>query len=101
MNAYTVATAVIIAAYIILTILIGLFIEMVSDLVSFGYERSDFETIECMVSYGDTAWDIADRYCPSDMDKRLYLEWCAKENGMNGLMGELYYGRSYVFLELK
>ncbi len=65
-----------------------------------AYTYEELEAVVHIAKPGETAWDIADRYCPCDMDKRLYLEMCAKENGMDGLMGDIYYGRSYVFLKL-
>lgn len=65
------------------------------------YERDDFERVVHVVGRGEAAWDYAERYCPSGMDKREYLEMCAKENGMEGMMGHINYGESYIFLKLK
>lgn len=65
------------------------------------YERDHFERVVHVVGRGEAAWDYAEEYCPADMDKREYLEMCAKENGMEGMMGHINYGESYIFLKLK
>lgn len=65
------------------------------------YNRECFERITHTIGRGEAAWDYAERYCPSGMDKREYLEMCAKENGMEGMMGNIRYGECYIFLKLK
>lgn len=106
-NVYVIATVIVLLAYIAVIVMLGCLIGLFANrcvaslLIDSGYERDDFETVVCLVAYGDTAWDYADRYCPEGLDKREYLEWCAKENGLDGIMGDIHYGRSYVFLKLK
>ena len=99
-NVYAIATVIVLIAYIAVIVMLGCLIGLFAELINTGYERDDFETVICLIAYGDTAWDYADRYCPEGLDKREYLEWCAAENGM-GDMGNIYYGKSYVFLKLK
>lgn len=100
-NVYVIATVIVLLAYISVIVMLGCLIGLFAELINTGYERDDFETVVCLVAYGDTAWDYADRYCPEGLDKREYLEWCAKENGLDGIMGDIHCGRSYVFLKLK
>lgn len=97
---YIKAALVVLAVYILLACIIGSFIGLFAELIAPGYERADFDTVVCVVKPGDTSWDYADHFCPVDMDKRLYLEWCAEENGIES-MSTIYSGKSYVFLKLK
>ena len=62
--------------------------------------RDDFEVITVIPERGQTAWDVAELYCPDDVDIRLYLSWCAELNGACEL-GHITYGRSYLFLRVK
>ena len=61
-------------------------------------ERADFAPVTVRVGEGQTAWDIAGRYCPDTLDRREYLAWCAEANGLAG-MGEIKAGETYKFLE--
>ena len=99
-NVYVIATVIVMLAYIAVIVMLGCLIGLFAELINTGYERDDFETVVCLVAYGDTAWSFARRYCPEGLDYRKYLDWCAKENGMSD-MGSIHYGRSYVFLKLK
>lgn len=62
--------------------------------------REDLSPVAVTVKTGDTAWSIAERYCPAGVDRREYLDWCAKENGLAG-MGMIVAGKTYLFLEVK
>lgn len=59
--------------------------------------REDFAPVVRTVQRGETAWSIAEDYCPECLDKRLYLDWCAELNGKS--MGYIQAGESVVFLE--
>lgn len=65
------------------------------------YEIEDFETVPVIVERGDTAWNIAEEYCPSDMDRRKYLYLCAQANGESGMLGNIQAGEMVLFLKLK
>ena len=59
--------------------------------------RDDFVPVVRVIKAGDTAWQIADEYCPETLDKREYLGWCEQLNG-----GDIVYiraGEQVVFLE--
>ena len=62
-------------------------------------EREDFTPVVVRVGEGQTAWEIAGRYCPDTVDRREYLAWCAEANGLAG-MGAIRAGQEYVFLEV-
>ena len=62
--------------------------------------REDLTPVAVTVRAGDTAWSIAERYCPAGVDRREYLGWCAEANGLGG-MGDLKAGHTYVFLQAK
>ena len=49
------------------------------------------------IQAGDTAWRIADEYCPDTLDKREYLGWCEQLNG--GDIGYIKAGEQVIFLE--
>ena len=63
------------------------------------YSREDFAPVTHTIRSGETPWQIASRYCPDTLDKRLYLEWCAKENGFTN-WDIVYPGEEYIFLKL-
>lgn len=60
-------------------------------------KREDFTPVVRMIQAGDTAWRIADEYCPDTLDKRVYLGWCEQLNGSS--MGYIKAGEQVVFLE--
>lgn len=60
-------------------------------------KREDFTPVVRTIQCGDTAWRIADEYCPDTLDKRVYLGWCEQLNG--GSMGYIKAGEQVVFLE--
>lgn len=60
-------------------------------------QREDFRAVVRTVQSGETAWSIAEDYCPDSLDKRLYLDWCAEVNGKP--MGYIQAGEHVVFLE--
>lgn len=60
-------------------------------------KREDFKPVVRTIQAGDTAWRIADEYCPDTLDKRVYLGWCEQLNG--GSMGYIKAGEQVVFLE--
>ena len=92
---YIAAIFIIILATILVVAAICKFVEIAER----GYDRADFECVSYTVKPGEKAWNIADRYCPAELDKRVYLEWCAEENGLCG-MGSIQSGRRYIFLTL-
>lgn len=59
--------------------------------------RDDFVPVVRVIKAGDTAWQIADEYCPETLDKREYLGWCEQLNGVD--MGYIRAGEQVVFLE--
>ena len=59
--------------------------------------RDDFVPVVRVIKAGDTAWQIADEYCPETLDKREYLGWCEQLNG--GDIGYIRAGEQVVFLE--
>ncbi len=60
-------------------------------------KREDFVPVTRVIKAGDTAWRIADEYCPETLDKREYLGWCEQLNGAD--MGHIRVGEQVVFLE--
>ena len=60
-------------------------------------KREDFKPVVRTIQAGDTAWRIADEYCPDTLDKRVYIGWCEQLNG--GSMGYIKAGEQVVFLE--
>lgn len=60
-------------------------------------KREDFTPVVRTIQAGDTAWRIADEYCPDTLDKRVYLGWCEQLNGSS--MGYIKAGEQVVFLE--
>lgn len=62
-------------------------------------KREDFVPVTRVIKAGDTAWRIADEYCPETLDKREYLGWCEQLNG--GSMGYIRVGEQVVFLEIR
>lgn len=60
-------------------------------------KREDFTPVVRTIQCGDTAWRIADEYCPDTLDKRVYLGWCEQLNGSS--MGYIKAGEQVVFLE--
>ena len=62
-------------------------------------KREDFTPVVRTIQCGDTAWRIADEYCPDTLDKRVYLGWCEQLNG--GSMGYIKAGEQVVFLEIR
>lgn len=60
-------------------------------------KREDFKPVVRTIQAGDTAWRIADEYCPDTLDKRVYLGWCEQLNG--GSMGYIKAGEQVIFLE--
>lgn len=60
-------------------------------------KREDFRPVVRTIQCGDTAWRIADEYCPDTLDKRVYLGWCEQLNGGN--MGYIKAGEQVMFLE--
>ena len=62
-------------------------------------KREDFVPVTRVIKAGDTAWRIADEYCPETLDKREYLGWCEQLNG--GDIGYIRVGEQVVFLEMQ
>lgn len=60
-------------------------------------KREDFKPVVRTIQAGDTAWRIADEYCPETLDKREYLVWCEQLNG--GDIGYIKAGEQVIFLE--
>lgn len=60
-------------------------------------KREDFKPVVRTIQAGDTAWRIADEYCPDTLDKRVYLGWCEQLNGSS--MGYIKAGEQVMFLE--
>lgn len=60
-------------------------------------KREDFKPVVRTIQAGDTAWRIADEYCPDTLDKRVYIGWCEQLNGSS--MGYIKAGEQVVFLE--
>ena len=60
-------------------------------------KREDFTPVVRTIQCGDTAWRIADEYCPDTLDKRVYLGWCEQLN--SGSMGYIKAGEQVMFLE--
>ncbi len=60
-------------------------------------KREDFKPVVRTIQAGDTAWRIADEYCPDTLDKREYLGWCEQLNG--GDIGYIKAGEQVIFLE--
>lgn len=60
-------------------------------------KREDFTPVVRTIQAGDTAWHIADEYCPDTLDKRVYIGWCEQLNG--GSMGYIKAGEQVMFLE--
>lgn len=60
-------------------------------------KREDFTPVVRTIQRGDTAWRIADEYCPDTLDKRVYIGWCEQLNGSS--MGYIKAGEQVVFLE--
>ncbi len=85
--------------YIIFVVLILAIIGSINKAAD-SYGREDFEPVVHTMRSGETPWEIASQLCPDTLDKRVYLEWCAKENGFN-TWGIVYPGEKYIFLELK
>lgn len=83
------------AACAVLLLLIG-----VTAVNSKNIKRSDYEPVIVTVHTGDTAWSIARRYCPENVDIREYLDLCAAENGVTQ-WGMIYPGDTYTFLTPK
>ena len=55
----------------------------------------DFDKIVVTIKEGETAWEIARRYCPSTLDIREYLDCCAAVNEHD--MGFIEAGEKYIF----
>lgn len=60
-------------------------------------KREDFKPVVRTIQAGDTAWRIADEYCPDTLDKRVYIGWCEQLNGSS--MGYIKAGEQVIFLE--
>lgn len=85
-----------------LGILIGLIIALLLIMAICAREserpkREDFKPVVRTIQAGDTAWRIADEYCPETLDKREYLGWCEQLNG--GDIGYIKAGEQVIFLE--
>ena len=85
-----------------LGILIGLVIALLLIMAICAREserpkREDFKPVVRTIQAGDTAWRIADEYCPETLDKREYLGWCEQLNG--GDIGYIKAGEQVKFLE--
>ena len=83
----------ILAGLVIALILIALICAREAD----RPKREDFTPVVRTIQRGDTAWRIADEYCPDTLDKRVYLGWCEQLNGST--MGYIKAGEQVVFLE--
>lgn len=83
----------ILAGLVIALILIALICAREAD----RPKREDFTPVVRTIQRGDTAWRIADEYCPDTLDKRVYLGWCEQLNGSS--MGYIKAGEQVVFLE--
>lgn len=83
----------ILAGLVIALILIALICAREAD----RPKREDFTPVVRTIQRGDTAWRIADEYCPDTLDKRVYIGWCEQLNG--GSMGYIKAGEQVVFLE--
>lgn len=46
-------------------------------------EDVEWNTFEYTVYQGETLWEIAEEYCPEDMDKRDYIEEIKELNNMD------------------
>ena len=64
----------ILAGLVIALILIALICAREAD----RPKREDFTPVVRTIQRGDTAWRIADEYCPDTLDKRVYLGWCVQ-----------------------
>jgi LysM domain. len=64
------------------------------------YSADDFTETFITVQSGETAWEIASRYCPESMDIRDYLQLCANANGIDDI-GTVKAGDTIIFLQLK
>ena len=84
---------------VIITAIILIF--LVCAVKARGAVREDFTEVTHTVRYGETPWSIAEQYCPGSVDKRLYLQWCAEENGRSGWNTYIYPGEVLIFLELE
>ena len=83
----------ILAGLVIALILIALICAREAD----RPKREDFTPVVRTIQRGDTAWRIADEYCPDTLDKRVYLGWCEQLNGSS--MGYIKAGEQVVVLE--
>lgn len=83
----------ILAGLVIALILIALICAREAD----RPKREDFTPVVRTIQRGDTAWRIADEYCPDTLDKRVYIGWCEQLNGSS--MGYIKAGEQVVFLE--
>ena len=83
----------ILAGLVIALILIALICAREAD----RPKREDFTPVVRTIQRGDTAWRIADEYCPDTLDKRVYLGWCEQLNGSS--MGYIKAGEQVMFLE--
>lgn len=80
-------------------VFMAIFAAVSSAVLSVGQTgREQFRPTKVFVHEGETAWEIAQRFCPSEVDVREYLGWCAEENGIDS-MGNIIAGKSYVFLQ--
>ena len=61
-------------------------------------KREDFVPVAYTVQKGDSPYKIARMFCPECVDRNLYLQWCADENGRRDWNGYIYPGEVLVFL---
>ena len=59
----------------------------------------DFDKIRVTVRQGETAWEIAKRYCPETVDVREYLDWVEAVNEIDA--GHIEAGETYILYEIK
>lgn len=75
-----------------------LIIAIIVTIVSFSCHKENVEwnTFEYTVSQGETLWEIADEYCPEDMDCYEYIYEVKKLNNMH--TSDLYDGQTITLL---
>lgn len=84
---------------LIVLILAALVIMLICYRESETPKREDFVPVMRTICAGDTAWELADEYCPDTLDKREYLGWVAQENGRD--VGSIKAGETLIFLQVQ
>lgn len=74
--------------FILLLILILTMAFIFAKLEAATMDACEWSEETYIVKRGDTLWDISEKYCPADVDKR---EWIAKVESINGMTSSMIY----------